>query len=318
MERRTVLTRSLPAALVVAALLVTATAFAGKARKPKPAEVQPTPAAAPATPEQLAAAAAASKLHPSKAFPEYAGLAFSKDTEALTSYMRERVAREVRPKLLATPDVRQRDLLQADAEKQVEEFSRSYVDFRGQPTGWDVSILSGEFRHNARQEMRRHQERDAHAYFMVSEGTLWKLIQQQPAEAQTFDQLLTQLRGAYGPPTRVETRTEYRDGKAVAVPERATWEDGTMTVQAVDMSTLYQSHVVKWALTDVESRVAGTGAGGPRVDIKHHFRTHDVLRDVTTPSDRSVDDIVDRLLEGKVAPPTKAETDPKPQHAERP
>lgn len=305
---------SMALALALALVLLALPALAAKGRKApkKPAEPAPAPAAE-LTPEQIVAAAAASKLHPEKAFPEFEALAFGKDLDALTEYMRQRTDREVRPRILATPDVRQRDKLQAAAARQVEEFSLSHVEFRGQPTGWDVSILSGEFRHNARQEMRRHVEGETHAYFLLSEGTLWKVVRQSPAEERSFDQLLTQLRGAYGPPDSVETRTEYRDGEPVQVPERVTWKDGTLTVQAVDMSTLYKAHVVKWTVAPIERRVATMGTAAPRVDIKQQFRTEDVLRDVTTPSDRSVDDIVDRLLQGtaETTPPPKSDPEPK-------
>ena len=314
MESRAVVRPSMALAVALAALLMTAPALAGKARKEKPKEPPaPTPAAAPATPEALAAAAAASKLHPVKADAVYDGLAFGKDIEALTGYMRDRVQREVKPKILATPDVRQRDELQAAAEKEVEEFSLSHVEFRGQPTGWDVSILSGEFRHNARQEMRTWRERNTQAYFLVSEGTLWKLIQQQPSDERPFEEVLSQLRGAYGPPAAIETRTVYKDGEPSEVPERVTWTDGVFTVQAIDMSTLYHAHVVKWALTEVEQRVASTGPAAVGVDLKAQFRTEDILRDVTTPSDHSVDDIVDRLLDGTApTPPPKPAPDPEP------
>lgn len=312
MARRPVVRRSLPIAIVLAALLLALPSLAAKSRKPAKGAPETPPPAAALTPEALAAAAAASKLHPAKAFPEFEGLALGKDMDALTAYMRQRVDREVRPKMLATPDVRQRDKLQAEAEKQVEAFSLSHVEFRGQPTGWDVSILSGEFRHNARQELRRHTDSEVHGYFLLSEGTLWKVVRQSPAGERPFDQLLAQLRGAYGAPATVESRTEYREGNPVEVPERATWQDGTLTVQAVDMGTLYAAHVVKWDVAAIEQRVATMGTTAPRVDIKQQFRTEDVLRDVTTPSDRSVDDIVDRLLQGTAeTPPPKSEPQPK-------
>jgi hypothetical protein len=312
MTRRSVVACALSFAALLGMLLLAGPASAAKARKPAKGKGHPAeeaPAAAALTPEQLVAAAAASALHPQKAFPEYAGLPFGGDMDGLMGYVRQAVDRDVRPKMLATPDVRQRDKLQAEAAKEVETVSLSHVDFRGQPTGWDVSILSGEFRHNARQEMRRRTSGELHSYFLLSEGSLWKLVRQAPAAERSFDQLLTALRGAYGAPTKVETRREYRDGQAVEVPERATWEDGALTVQAVDMGTLYGAHLVKWALTPVEQQVAAIGRGPVGLDIKDRFRTEDVLRDVTTPSDRSVDDIVDRLLQGSgpVEPAPKAE-----------
>lgn len=313
MARRPVGRPWLPIAIVLAALLLALPALAAKGRKPakRAPETPPAPAVV-HTPESLAVAAAASPLHPFKAFPEFEALALGKDMDALTDYMRQRVDREVRPKMLATPDVRQRDKLQAEAAKQVEDFSLSHVEFRGQPTGWDVSILSGEFRHNARQEMRRHTAGETHAYFLLSEGTLWKLVRQSPAAERPFDQLVAQLRAAYGVPTSVESRTEYREGEPIEVPERAIWRDGTLTVQAVDMGTLYGAHVVKWDVAAIEQRVATMGTAGPRVDIKQHFRTEDVLRQVTTPSDRSVDDIVDRLLQG-TAEKEAPKSDPQPK-----
>jgi len=305
MTRRPVTGPALTLAALLAMLLLTGPATAGKAGKPargKPAETAAPVPAAPASPEAIAAAAAGSALHPQKAFPDYDGLTFGKDVEALTAYMRQHVDRRYRPQILATPDVRQRDELQARAGKQVEAFSLSHVEFRGQPTGWDVSVLSGEFRHNARQELRRHADGEVQSYFLLSEGALWKLVRQSPASERTFDELIAQLRGAYGAPKSIETRTEYRDGAAVELPERVTWEDGTLVVQAVDMGTLYAAHLVKWALGSVEQQVAAMGRDATGVDIKDRFRTEDVLRDVTTPSDKSVDDIVDRLLQGSTPP----------------
>lgn len=299
-------------------LLGTSGAEAARSKKPaKKAEPPATPVVtAPPTPAELAAAAATSALHPAKAFPAYEGLAFGKDLDALTQYMRARMEREVRPQMLATPDVRQRDRLQAEAESKVEEFSKSHVEFRGQATGYDVSILSGEFRHGARQEMRTHHTTDdVHGYFLLSEGTLWKLIRQQDTDSGPFEDLLTRLRTAYGKPAQVEMRTIYRDGEAVQIPERATWDDGTFTVQAVDMGAIYKSQVVKWALKSVEDPIAATGRRGWGVDIKEQYKTDDVLRDIMAPEDDpSVDSIVDRLLDD-TAP--RKPPKPAPKRAEK-
>lgn len=237
-----------------------------------------------------------STLGPERFIKALGVVPFGKDIAALTAYRAERLAEQYRTRILGTPDVRQRDLLEAEQKEKLEEFEKSHVEFRGQRTGYDISILSGEFRHNARQSMRLVVEDDAIVHFLLTEGMLWKVIYQMPAEGKSFADLLARARATYGEPLSLRMRTVYREGEPVESPEEATWEDGGLRFVLHDQATLYRAHVAKWELIDVEARVAGgTPARGTPGD---RFRAEDALREVMTPDDTDVEDIVDRLLEG--------------------
>ena len=274
--------------------------LAGPARGGDAPPADPASGGAPAADAPAAAAkdASTSALHPDRAFGElYDALPFGGDVDAVTTFERERVRKVYRMRMVATPDVARRDRLRAEAEEEVEEFSRSHVEFRGQPTGYDVSILSGDFRHRARQAMRLRIDDVGRSYFLFSEGTLWKALRQIPAAAQPFDQVLAAMKAAYGEPARVETRTVMDGETAAPRIEKAVWEDGILTVTAEDRSDVYKAYVLRWALTDVESRVSAIARPDAGGDARRG--TEDILREVMTPEDdpSAVSDIVDRLLE---------------------
>lgn len=296
MRQKRAIVRRCAVLLGCLALSLPGSAFgARKPAKPEPVEVAPQPVA----PE-------ASALVPGKAFPEYEGLPLGKDLEALMVYERGRVDDVYRPLVKATPDVAERDRLHKEAAEKVEVFSRSHHEFTGQASGWDVSILSGEFRHGAGHAMRIRDDGDVKTFFLLANGTLWKLIYQASSGYEKFADVVDRLKAAYGRPKTMETRTLQQGDKMIEVPERAVWDDGTLTVVATDLSALYQAHTVKWAITSAESQLAGLKATD-RPDPKAEFRTSDVLRDISTPSaDGSVEDIVDEVLKGGTAKPKPA------------
>jgi len=273
------------------------------------AGTEPEPPAAPAAPPDFTQA----PLRPGKWLADCEGLPFGGDRDAMLAFERRRVDAELRPRLAATPDIRQRDLLQAEAARSVTAFAETRTAFDGQHTGYDVSILSGEFRHGAGQSLLFRDRGRARLYFLFSQGRLWKLLVRQPA-GEPFADVLAELQALYGPPTSVRERSGFADEATAAVPEAAAWSDATMSVTVSDQSQLYAAYLVTWtakgmvAGADLPSGAADTQS----LDAHRRFRTEDALREITGPADAPTD-IVDQILGGRPAVPVAPEPpEPKP------
>ena len=263
-----------------------------------PAHAQQPGDAAAAQPADAGPKIAESALLPGKFLSEFEALPFGGDVAALIAYERGRIGSLYRARIRGTPDVRKRDRLEAEAEERVVAFSKTHVEFSGQATGFDVSVLSGEFRHRAGHALRTREDGGTRFYFLLSGGKLWKLVCQKPAKGE-FSEMFGKLRAIYGEPAKIETRTVYREGDAVDLPHRISWTDGLVSVVLTDMSAVYNSHVVKWALVSEEQRLSELAETRP-ADPRKRFGASRELMDVMKKDeeDPSLDDIVDQLLEG--------------------
>lgn len=286
--------RALRRLTIVACVLALTVSSALAAKKPKkPSEPKPAKAADPMS----------SPLQPDKLAPEYARLPFGGTKKAVLDFERSRIQAEYQRRIVSTPDVRERDQLRAKADEVFEAFAQTYFEFNGRRSGYDVSVLSGEFRHSTGQSLLLHEEGKLRGYLLFSEGKLWKLVHQQPAEG-SFDALVEKAKEAYGPPDSVEVRTVFEGEEPVEKPKTATWKRGGLTFVLTDESALYGTFIAKWAVTEVEDRIARQAPSGG-TDVRKQFGTEDVLMDIMTPSEESVSDIVDQILEGEPKPKPK-------------
>lgn len=96
----------------------------------------------------------------------------------LNKQIDERYTEEIK----AITDVFQQDALRKKAGKEKERIARSWVSFQGQKTGWDVSIIEGEFGHKNDEGLLVYWEndpksgKDQRRFFFFVDDKLWKMF----------------------------------------------------------------------------------------------------------------------------------------------
>jgi len=77
-----------------------------------------------------------------------------------------------------TEDIAKQDQLRKDKAKELERIKKSYVEFSGQKTGWDVSIIDEQFTHNTDESMLVYWEnqggKNQRRFFFFEKGELYK------------------------------------------------------------------------------------------------------------------------------------------------
>jgi hypothetical protein len=124
-------------------------------------------------------------------------------------------------KIADTQDVYQQDKLRKEKKTELNRIKKSFVDFDGKKSGWDVSIIDDQFAQNTGESMLVHWEneggRDQRRFFFFHEGKLYRMFisiaaTQIPEEQRNFGFFKDLMVQRFGPgdesPTGVSWRTE--------------------------------------------------------------------------------------------------------------
>ncbi|HTJ46485.1 MAG TPA: hypothetical protein VL463_30475 [Kofleriaceae bacterium] len=131
-------------------------------------------------------------------------------------------------KITATNDIHTQDNLRAEKKDRIAEITKTFVEFNGQKTGWDVSIIDDQFARNTNESMLVYWEnsggKNQRRFFFFYDGKLWKMFlaldsKQIAEEQRNFDVFRKSMEGRFGPgmvdPTGEEWATSDIDVKAV-------------------------------------------------------------------------------------------------------
>jgi hypothetical protein len=131
-------------------------------------------------------------------------------------------------KITATNDIHTQDNLRAEKKDRIAEVTKTFVEFNGQKTGWDVSIIDDQFARNTDESMLVYWEnsggKNQRRFFFFYGGKLYKMFlaldSKQIAEDQrNFGVFSKSMEGRFGggmiDPTGEEWATSDIDVKAV-------------------------------------------------------------------------------------------------------
>ena len=200
--------------------------------KKKPVPAKP---AKPAKPVKPAPGPAAPTAEQKKAMGELMGAykwGMSKDEiiVQLTKQIDERYAEQIK----ATSDVYTQDKLRKEKQKEITRVKQSVVDFDGKKSGWDVSLIDEEFRHNTGESMLYYWENEGgknqRRFFFFHDGKLWKMFiafdtKQLAPESRNFGYFSALL--------------EQRYGKGQVEKDYEAWKTPEFEVRAVDKMAFY-------------------------------------------------------------------------------
>lgn len=166
----------------------------------------------------------------------YAGFKFGMTKDEVVGVLSKGLDERYNDKIKSTTDVTAQDRLRQDRKSEIARINQSYVAFTGKRTGWDVSIIEGEFAHNTGESMLERWEnqdgRNQRRFFFFRDGKLWKMfvsldVSILPEDKKNFETFQGIMIGKYGP------------GDVEAT--RITWRTGEFDVRAVDKLKTYDA-----------------------------------------------------------------------------
>jgi hypothetical protein len=224
------------------------------------------------------------------------GMTVEQTLAALGKQLGERVA----PELAKVTDVYEQTRIRKEVKGEVENVRKSLIKFEGQRTGWDVSIIEGEFLHKNGESMMLYREsdpatgRDQQRFFFFHDGKLYKqfiAFNMEPYKGKTFDDFRAAMEARYGkaaPITRVD-----REGK-----EKVTgvgWRSGNTNLRALDLMQFYANFCIAFSDASVDARLdaerqarapkvaapRATVSDGAAADEKVFDPNHDIIDRIT-------------------------------------
>jgi len=205
---RNLLVMSLVVGLGASPVVAGGTAKKAAPAKKAPAKTPAKTAAAKPAPVKKAAPAPMVNAEQKKAFiNQMGGFKLGMTKDEILAVLQKQIAERFEEKIKATTDVAQQDRFRKDKKAELARIAGTYVKFDGSPTGWDVSIIEGEFAHKTNEAMMERWENDNgknnRRFFFFYNDKLWKMfvsldVSMIPEEKRNFDTFKSSMEGQYG------------------------------------------------------------------------------------------------------------------------
>lgn len=201
-----------------------------------------------------------SSLHPSQYDKRFGDLPFGQDLDELMKYIEADTTNRYNERIVQTPDQHERDRLKAESRMRVQAVRDSYVEFTGQKTGYNVSVIAKDFAHSTGEAMLVSPVDRSHDHYFFAQGKVWKLLITD--SRQRFPVLLVNLTQLYGAPESVR----YRDPDTKTAPFSARWQDDALVFE-VEERPDYGTVTLRWMQREVADRIHELrGASRPPAD----------------------------------------------------
>jgi hypothetical protein len=139
-------------------------------------------------------------------------------------------------KIADTQDVYQQDKLRKDKKTEIGRVKKSFVEFDGKKSGWDVSIIDDQFAQNTGESMLVHWEneggRDQRRFFFFHDGKLYRMFisiaaSQIPEDQRNFGYFKDLMTQRFGPGDES--------------PAGVSWKTDAFEVDALDKVNFYDA-----------------------------------------------------------------------------
>lgn len=168
----------------------------------------------------------------------------------------------------------------------------TYIQFGGQRSGYESSIISGEFAHNGGEAMLYVDTKESQNYYFFKNDRLWKVLvsyRSSLSRQMTFKEFVNQVRAKHGDPK--EIKKNPKGGLQAVI-----WSDKVTQLTLDDRSVFYNSYVMKYV-----EKIEGVTLDAARVDsaapLKGSDETDDLMAGIMDNGNEGSgdDDVVDRL-----------------------
>jgi len=264
-------------------------AMAGKKKKAAPAKKAPPKPSA----EQV------------KALDSLAGIyKFGMTKDEVLAVLDKQLTERYEEKIEQSNDVYTQDRLRREHVKLLKRVKDSYVEFKGKKTGFDVSIIDDQFRHNTGESMmilwETEEGKDQRRFFFFHDGRLYKMFIALSSDAVTGDKNFAYFAALMEKRFGAGTLGFRTDREGVEHPAFVEWNTGKHDVKAVDKLEFYGAFCLSIADLKLEREVAKVRADNPLPEKK----TSAVIEAITQgdsdedPPINSGADTIDTLVKG--------------------
>jgi hypothetical protein len=229
--------------VIVALALLSAPALAKKPKKVAPAKAPAVPTAN------------------EKAVSEIQGAwQWGMTVDEVLAILHRQLAEKAAPELAKLSDVYEQTRIRKGIKAEVDQVRSTLIKFEGQRTGWDVSIIEGEFMHRNGESMMLLREiepqtgRDQQRFFFFKDGRLWKqfiAFNMEPYIGKTFDDFRKAMESRYGAGMPITRKDREGNEKLVAVG----WRAGGTTLRAIDLMRFYSNFCLAFSDESVERAI---------------------------------------------------------------
>ena len=155
-------------------------------------------------------------------------------------WVRKRLEVVYGPRLKKALDTRERSALRHELADEVRTLRRALVEFDGRRTGFEVSIVAGEFVPGAEEAVLHFREGSVDHYFFFTHGKLWKYARPMAAR-EPFPQRLGKFQSDQGEPSSLTERAGAEEGDE---PVSARWRGRRLLLRLDDRRLLYGADLV--------------------------------------------------------------------------
>lgn len=185
---------------------------------------------------------------------------FGMTPQQVVDVLAEEIREEYAEKIQGTRNVYRQDQLRRERQREIARIRRTYIEFKGEKTGWDVSLIDDQFAHNTGESMLVRWENDPQTgedrrrFFFFHEGRLYKMfIALNPSgEARPFSYFQGLMQRRFG-----SGQVSYEeDGEGNQVPMAIDWQSRRYVVRALNKLEFYGSFCLLIADRERAQRVA--------------------------------------------------------------
>lgn len=213
------------------------------------------------------------------------------------------VKAQFKEQIAATTDVYAQDKLRQKEKKEVQRIKKSFVEFKGKKSGWDVSIIDDQFAHETGESMMVFWENDPSTgknqrrFFFFHEGQLYKMFialkgSMLQEDQRSFEYFRSLMEGRYGKGT--DKVLEKRSGEKVVVG--ADWNTQKYHVSALDKLSFYDSFVLVISNPLIESAVGDMRAARKKAPKRNAVIDSVLEKDSDLPSLDSGKGAIDKAM----------------------
>lgn len=162
----------------------------------------------------------------------------------LLNYFVQKIKEKYKPLLANTKGVIEKDRLLREMREEIKQLKDSYIEFKGQKTSWDVSIIADQYTHNNNEAMLYvkgeilGEEVNYSDYFFFINDRLWKRFRafnQEAFEGITFQEFAERIQAMFGPAKLGFCVDRYGDKHLCELY----WQDDNTKLVAIDRTEFY-------------------------------------------------------------------------------
>jgi hypothetical protein len=161
---------------------------------------------------------------------------FGMSKDEILGVLQKQLDERYADQIAATTDVAAQDKLRREKKQELDRVRKTFVEFEGKKTGWDVSLIEEQFAHKTGESMLVYWEnqngKNQRRFFFMYQGKLWRMFisldtSMLPEDKRNFENFQGVMENLYG--------------QGLVEPGKITWQTSDFHVQALDRLKQYDA-----------------------------------------------------------------------------